>query len=421
MSDEKVEELTVSVNLDNSGFENGVHKTEKAFDDLEKILEKSARKTNKKAKKAKKDISDIAEETAKSGDAFKKSGKKSDSFFSPLTKGVFGFAASVFTLKNAIQQTVQAASRFGDIHLAAREVGLPEEVVKARRQTEEQFNIPQGTYEAGVRNIRDIQAKYRLGIPPSELQYRALTQLGVGAPELQTGDPAKILDKLLANSRKYNTQDRQAYLEQFSVRPYSSLNNEENTAFGRSLRENTSIETKRRKSGVYQKGEKSRQEYIKATQDFARAIDDFTIKALPLLTKIVEGLSFVTSIANGNGSLVSIPSQHKNDEVIKDSQRKYFNDAYSLKLPEGATYGDFWKERDRKYPQSKKTFDLSNLFSRQNHADDAAYLPQTSSNAVSKSIVFNQTNNITSKSPERSVKDLALNQAENRRLYSVFS
>lgn len=285
MTNETVDKLVVDLELSAKDFKKESVDAEQSYDDLSKKLDQTSKKIKLKSKKTKKDLSSVTEEVKDTGKAFESSGKSSQKFFSPLTKGTLAFAAAAFTLKSIADGLANVAQRLADVNTLSKETGVGRDVLMARTNTEEYFNIKKGTFANAAQQAAAEKGRWQSGQGISKEYQSALTRLGVA---WNPNDINAMLEQAIKNANeKYpDIATRNQALDPLHLYGYGTNNfNEVQSKFN----ENRDIE--RRRSGNYEEADKYRKEYIDAMQDLSRSFEDFATAVMPLiglLTKIIS-------------------------------------------------------------------------------------------------------------------------------------
>lgn len=399
MQDGTIDKLVVDVELTADDFKEQVISVEKQYDGLKRNLDKTSKNVEKKSKKTKKDLSLITKETKDAGKAFKKSGKESSSFFSPMTKGLLGFAAAVYTLKSAVDAVSKVAEKFADVRVEARESGLSEQEVRARGNAEEKVNINKGTFVDAVKRIRSIQAEARLGnIPAREQLIVAGAKIGLGGGELIDGDPQKIVQRIIDAFQKNPSRFNKDFADKFGLGSYASLSKREYGVYNESLARNRSVENDREKNGTYEEGVKAREAYVETTQRFERAWEDFATKGMPALIALLEGLTTVIEKASSPAWSFEALREYAAGRKPEKSRQT----GMLLKLSNSIDKSIFGGNTD-------KSLTMPNEASLQHSA------AQTSVNNTNN-VTINQNNKITSNDPVKTARDFAIKGTNTARL-----
>lgn len=285
MTNETIDKLVVDLELSTKDFNKQADNTEQRYDDLSKNLDKTSKKIKSKSKKSKKDLSEITNETKRAGEAFKSSGKATEKFFSPLTKGTLAFAAAAFTLKSVADGLANVAQRFTDVNTLSKETGIDRTVLTARANTEEYFNIPKGTYAKAAQMAAAEKGRWQSGQGISKEYQTALATLGVA---FNPNNLEAMLNQIITNAhlKISDIPTRNQALSPLGFYGYGT-NNLKNV--DKKLNQNINIE--RGRSGLYEQSEKYRQEYIEAMQRLTRAFDKLALVLMPIATTIIDYIS----------------------------------------------------------------------------------------------------------------------------------
>lgn len=407
MTNETIDKLVVDLELSANEFDRQAGDAEQRYEDLSKNLDKTSNKIKSKSKKTKKDLSGITKETKEAGNAFKSSGKATQNFFSPLTKGTLAFAAAAFTLKSIADGLANVAQRLADVNTLSKETGVGVDVLTARANTEEYFNIQKGTFANAAQAAASEKGRWQSGQGISKEYQSALTRLDVA---WNPNDINAMLEQAIKNANEKYTDiaTRNQALAPLQLYGYGTNNFND---VQRKFNENRDIE--RRRSGNYEESDKYRKEYIQATQELSRAFTDLAVALMPLVTTIIEGL--IPLVKTLKNPAEAVRSDFTSKKEAASARARRFAEGKDFESDANDTYSKIQvvllkREKEKQTKQlANKNFNANSLAS-----------PNTINNVNTQT--NNITNNvrITTNDPARTIQNLSTKGIQQKNLTSNY-